>query len=85
MSKKNLFILGKDIWAEEESRAVRKKRKMCETEVLKPKTAVQVSVHNIGRTQADMLTSMPGIGPHPGANHACKKLKLSNCSQMLSE
>ncbi|CAK6974850.1 uncharacterized protein LOC116046401, partial [Scomber scombrus] len=30
-----------DIWAEEESRGVHMKNKMCETEVVKPKMAIQ--------------------------------------------
>lgn len=47
MSKKNLFLLGKDIWAEEESRGVRMKKKMCETDIVKPKTALQVSARDI--------------------------------------
>lgn len=45
--KNNLFLLGNDIWAEEESRSVRMKKKMCETDVEKPKTAIQVSACNI--------------------------------------
>lgn len=47
VSKKNLFLLGKDIWAEDESRGVRMKKKMCATDVVKPKTATQVSARNI--------------------------------------
>ena len=47
VSKKNFFLLGKDIWAKEENRGVRMKKKMCETDVVKPKTAIQVSARNI--------------------------------------
>ena len=47
MSKKNLFLLGKDIWAKEESRGVRMKKKMCEADVVKPKTSQQVSARNV--------------------------------------
>lgn len=39
LSKKNLFLLGNDIWAEEESM----KKKMCDVcSVEKPKKAIQV-------------------------------------------
>ncbi|XP_041831482.1 uncharacterized protein LOC121633476 [Melanotaenia boesemani] len=41
VSKKNFFMLGKDIWAEQESRAVRMKKKQCEANVVKHKTVVQ--------------------------------------------
>ncbi|XP_028436621.1 uncharacterized protein LOC114557391 [Perca flavescens] len=51
VSKKNFFLLGKDIWAEEESRGVRMKKKMCETDVVKPKTAKQTRIKEAARDQ----------------------------------
>ncbi|XP_049899294.1 uncharacterized protein LOC126389640 [Epinephelus moara] len=53
--KKNFFLLGKDIWAEEESRGVRMKKKMCETDVVKPKTAIQAKQTRIKEAARDQV------------------------------
>ncbi|XP_038142438.1 uncharacterized protein LOC119784459, partial [Cyprinodon tularosa] len=55
VSKKNLFLLGKDIWAEEESRGVRMKKKMWETDVVKPKTAVQAKQTRIKEAASNQV------------------------------
>ncbi|KAL7404951.1 hypothetical protein ABVT39_021549 [Epinephelus coioides] len=55
VSKKNFFLLGKDIWAEEESRGVRMKKKMCETDVVKPKTAIQAKQTRIKEAARDQV------------------------------
>ncbi|KAK0141863.1 hypothetical protein N1851_020461 [Merluccius polli] len=55
VSKKNLFLLGKNIWAEEESRGVRMKKKMCETDVVKPKTAIQAKQIRIKEAARDQV------------------------------
>ncbi|XP_030229461.1 uncharacterized protein LOC115556376 isoform X2 [Gadus morhua] len=55
VSKKNLFLLGKDIWAKEESRGVRMKKKMCETDVVKPKTSQQAEQTRIKDAARDQV------------------------------
>ncbi|XP_030263645.1 uncharacterized protein LOC115575590 isoform X2 [Sparus aurata] len=55
VSKKNLFLLGKDIWAEDESRGVRMKKKMCATDVVKPKTATQAKQTRIKEAARDQV------------------------------
>ncbi|XP_034742076.1 uncharacterized protein LOC117953299 [Etheostoma cragini] len=55
VSKKNLFLLGKDIWAEEESRGVRMKKKMCETDVVKPKKPVQAKQTRIKEAASNQV------------------------------
>ncbi|XP_035987549.1 uncharacterized protein LOC118560555 isoform X2 [Fundulus heteroclitus] len=55
VSKKNSFLLGKDIWAEEESRGVRMKKKMWETDVVKPKTAVQAKQTRIKEAASNQV------------------------------
>lgn len=43
VTKKNLFILGKDIWTKEECRGVIMKKKMLETNAVEAKKAKMVS------------------------------------------
>ncbi|XP_028422016.1 uncharacterized protein LOC114546991 isoform X2 [Perca flavescens] len=59
VSKKNFFLLGKDIWAEEESRGVRMKKKMCETDVVKPKTLTDVNTgHGMAPGMNEIMSSL---------------------------
>ncbi|XP_077058580.1 uncharacterized protein LOC143711128 isoform X3 [Siphateles boraxobius] len=54
ISKKNLFLLGKDIWAKEESRGVSMKKKMRETNVV-ARTAVVAKQTKIKEAARDLV------------------------------
>ncbi|XP_056116461.1 uncharacterized protein LOC130092584 [Rhinichthys klamathensis goyatoka] len=54
ISKKNVFLLGKDIWAKEESRGVSMKKKMRETNVV-ARTAVVAKQTKIKEAARDLV------------------------------
>ncbi|GLD68608.1 uncharacterized protein AKAME5_001992100 [Lates japonicus] len=77
VSKKNLFFLGKDIWAEEESRGVHMKKRPCEADVVKPKIAVQKRALD---TQDDHCSSED---ESPQYVHGGKRAKINKAARRV--